>query len=377
MTTSQSVTSPDRWSAAADTMIHRVRQSKEAELEGFPHYADQDTGTWTTTPNGFWTGGFFVGELWLAARLTDDPDFAREAGQWLSRLESRVDSGTVFRGFLFYYSCVTGAVLCGDATARAMAHRAARSLARTFNPVPGILPLGSEAEEAHRVGDNEANIDGISAVPLMLWAARDLGDADLRRVAIDHALGSARFFVNTDGSVIQSASFDPNTGEVTQRYTHKGFSDSSIWTRAQAWAMLGFSSGARLAPEEPRLLEIAERVSDWWLDHVPDDLIAYWDFSAPVTPETRRDTSGTAIAAAALLKLSMIHPDPERARRYREAARQTASQLVANHLRPSGILADGCFDPRSGTAVASELIWGDYFLLETLAFLSGRLAAEI
>ncbi len=377
--------SESRWGPAAERMIARVRATMESHLDGFPHYGDPATGTWTTTPNGFWTGGFFVGELWLAGAMTGDLAFHAAAREWLAKLESRVESGTVFRGFLFYYGAVTGAVIAGDDTARLMAQRASRSLAGTFRPIPGILPLGREAEEAHTVGDNEANIDGISAVPLMLWSARDLGDAELARVAVAHAMGSGRFFVNADGSVIQSASFDPESGSVTRRYTHKGYSDESIWTRAQAWAMLGYAGGARLAPEEPELLALAEQTADWWLAHIPEDRVSYWDFSAPVTPETRRDTSGTAIAAAALLKLSAIHPDRAKSRRYREAAEATVEALVTRHLtpvgkadnRPPGILADGCFDPRSGTAVSNELIWGDYFLLESLAVLSGRLTADL
>lgn len=374
-----------KWREAAERMIDRVRDTTNSRLDGFPHYADPATGEWTTTPNGFWTGGFFVGELWLSGVLTGDPAFHAAAREWLAKLESRVESGTVFRGFLFYYSAVTGAVLAEDRVARSMAQRSSRSLAETFRPMPGILPLGRDAEEAHTVGDNEANIDGISAVPLMLWSARTLGDSELARIAVAHAKCSARLFVNSDGSVIQSASFDPETGATTRRYTHKGYSDESIWTRAQAWAMLGYAGAARLAPEEPELLAVAETVSDWWLAHVPEDRVSYWDFSAPITPQTRRDTSGTAIAAAALLKLSAIHPDRAKAEGYRKAAKATVDALVTRHLtpvgekdtRPPGILADGCFDPRSGTAVSNELIWGDYFLLESLAALSGRLPADL
>jgi unsaturated chondroitin disaccharide hydrolase len=45
--------------------------------------------------------------------------------------------------------------------------------------------------------------------------------------------------------------------------------------------------------------------------------------------------------------------------------------------RASGMLADGCFDPKNSVAVANELIWGDYFLFETLGILSGRLKPAI
>jgi len=116
--------------------------------------------------------------------------------------------------------------------------------------------------------------------------------------------------------------------------------------------MLFYALAARLAPEEPDLLALADAVTQWWLANVPADRVAYWDFSAPRTPATRRDTSGTAIAAAAMLKLAARHPDPARAAQYREAAAATVRALADRHLKDTGLLADGCFDPNNGTAVA-------------------------
>ena len=45
--------------------------------------------------------------------------------------------------------------------------------------------------------------------------------------------------------------------------------------------------------------------------------------------------------------------------------------------RPIGILTQGCFDPKSGTALSSELIWGDYFLLESLGVLTGCIEPSV
>ena len=365
------------WLDAVSKMIGRVTETRDANLAGFPHYGDQKTREWITSPDGFWTGGFWVGELWLAARLTGDASYSEAARGWLKRLEPRIDSRSVFRGFLFYYSAVTGAVLQGDALSADMAARAAKSVSGQFDPIAGLIPLGAEAEEAHTVGDGEANIDGMMAVPLLLWAARHCGDDDLRKIALAHAYKSEEFFIRPDGGVIQSASFDTKTGDLTRRYTHKGFSDASIWTRAQAWAMLTYAIAASQERGESNLLRIAEKVADWWLSRIPKDLVAYWDFDAPLTPDTRRDTSGTAIAAAALLKLASIHPDNAKAARYATTARETARALVQQHLTSTGILANGCFDPKNNKAVANELIWGDYLLMETIARFSGKLAVAI
>lgn len=365
------------WGEAQAKILKRVSSTIDQNLNGFPHIGDPKTGAWVTTPDGFWTGGFWIGELWLAASVTGEAQYLEAAKRWLERLEPRVESKTVFRGFLFYYGAVIGALLHGDQKAAALAEDAAQSLGRQFDPIANLIPLGKEAEEAHSVGDGEANIDGLPAAPVMLWAAKRLRDYELRQRALKHAYRSAEFFLRDDGGVIQSASFDTATGEVNRRYTHKGYADDSIWTRAQAWAMLGFVLSARLEPKETLLVQLAEKVCDWWLANSPQDRVAYWDFNAPVTPETKRDTSGTAIAAAALLKLSQIHPDANKAATYRDTAEATARSLVERHLNSMGILADGCFDPKNGTAVSNELIWGDYFLFETVATINGKLHSPV
>jgi unsaturated chondroitin disaccharide hydrolase len=254
--------------------------------------------------------------------------------------------------------------------------RAARSVGRAFNPALGLIPLGVAAEEAHTVGDNDANIDGLITSALLLWAAQQSRDNELRRNALANAGKNADVFIQADNSVIQSATLDPGSGRVERLYTHKGSAPDSIWTRAQAWAMLNYSLCAMLAPEETRLLATAERVAQWWIDHVPSDHVAYWDFSVEKTPATRRDTSGTAIALSALLRIAALTPDKGKAERYRAAAEATARALAERHLKPSGLLADGCFDPKNNTAVANELIWGSYYLLESLGVLSGKLAPK-
>jgi unsaturated chondroitin disaccharide hydrolase len=368
------------WETAIERMLDRIEHTLSLDLAGFPNIGDPATGNWKTSPDGFWTGGFWVGMLWLADRYTGDSRYGAAAEKWLGRLANRVESRTVFRGLLFYPAAVLGAELTSSISARETAIRASRSLGCQFMRRVGIIPLGNEAEEAHSVGDHDANIDGLIASPLMLWAAKSTKDGNLHEKALSHAAKTAEFFVRADGSVIQSATFDPKTGAISRRYTHKGFSETSIWTRAQAWAMLGYTLSAKNAPEEKQLTEWARTTASWWVKNAPADMVAYWDFSAPIAPETWRDTSGTAIAASSLLGIASIIQGEEGAG-FRRHAEKTVQALVQRHLtpvddadhRPPGILADGCFDVRHGEALANELIWGDYFLFECLGRLSGRL----
>lgn len=369
-------TEPATIAAARARLLARADQTVAAGLPGLPHHADVRTGEWTTSPDGDWTGGHFVGQLWLAAgRNRDRHEAARE---YSARLDGREDSPTIFRGFLFHYGAALGGHLLGDGTAWDRAERGARGLFGSFNPRAGIMPLGSAAEEAHSVGDAETSIDAVGAVSALLSAvANRVGDPSMREAAVAHARRHIEICVREDGSVCQSGTVDPATGEIVRRYSHKGHSPSSTWARAQAWAMLAFTMSAHWLPGHPEFLDTAKLVADWWMAHVPEDLVSFWDFDDPEIPHTLKDTSATAIASAVLLKLAALVPE---GKKYRDLARRTVDTLVGQYLRPVpglpgeiAVLTTGCYNKLLGLATANELVWGDYYLAEALAVLDGDL----
>ncbi|WP_435121213.1 glycoside hydrolase family 88 protein [Amycolatopsis thermoflava] len=374
--TAGSHTEAATFAAARARMQARVDQTVDAGLPGLPHHADVRTGEWTTTPDGDWTGGHFVGQLWLAACRGGRHREAARA--YSARLDGREHSPTIFRGFLFHYGAALGGHLLGDGAAWERAERGARGLAGSFNPAAGIMPLGTAAEEAHSVGDAETSIDAVGAVSALLSAVADrTGDHRMRDAAVAHARRHIEICVRDDGSVCQSGTVDPVTGQLVRRYSHKGHSPSSTWARAQAWAMLAFTMSAHWLPGHPEFLDTAVTVADWWAAHVPEDLVTFWDFDDPAVPHTFKDTSATAIAAAALLKLAALLRD---GRKYRDLARRTVDALVTGYLRPVpglpgeiAVLTTGCYNKLLGLATADELVWGDYYFTEALAVLDGDL----
>src|SRR5262245_4581034 len=117
------------WQTGLERMLRRVDATGETALVGFPHYGDLATGRWPTwaagrwtpSPAGDWTGGFWNGLCWLAAHATGEARYRRWALEWAERLRARAASDTVFRGFLFYYGALLGAVLEADTQARELA----------------------------------------------------------------------------------------------------------------------------------------------------------------------------------------------------------------------------------------------------------------
>jgi unsaturated chondroitin disaccharide hydrolase len=374
------------WSEAIDRMLRRIQDTADRVTNGYPHWAHNETGQWTTTPDGDWTGGFWIGMLWLAATATGDPRYRAMAEPLAERLRARIDADTVFKAFPAYYGAALGAILHDAPSARDIALRTAQSLARLYAPALALVPLGGQAEEGTHIGNTEASIDSLQAAPLLFWAAREAEDATLREVAVHHADTIIPLHLRPEGSFIQSSSLDPVTGRLVRHYTHKGFSDTSTWGRAQGWGML-FATQSHIAdPSHAAWLAAGMRGADWWLAHVPPDRVAFWDFDDPAIPKTERDTAATAIAVAALLKLGRVATPESLRARYRQAAEATARALVVNYLTPThagdgrvpGMFTEACFNKRPDArpqdkVTRCEFIVGSYYLFESLLCLDGRL----
>jgi unsaturated chondroitin disaccharide hydrolase len=207
----------------------------------------------------------------------------------------------------------------------------------------------------------------------------------MREIAHHHAATIIPLHQREDNSFVQSSTVD-KTGKLIKHYTHKGFSATSTWGRAQAWGILFSTMSHLAAPEETSWLEAAERGAEWWISHIPQDHVAFWDFDDPAIPNTERDTAATAVASCALLKLSKTSKDASLRAKYREIAESTIQALVTGYLTPispsdkrkPGILTESCFNKRpdarpQDAANKCEFIVADYYLLECLLVLTESL----
>src|ERR1035437_10209632 len=174
------------WNRAAGDMISRMEQTAAALDHAFPHWANGQTGVWTTTPDGDWTGGAWPGMLWLAHRMTGNEKFHELARTWCLRLRPRAKLETAFKGFGFYCGAALGQILTGDETGKTVALEAAESLRNQFDPRLGLIPLGKDAEEHGEIGKAFSSIDSLQAAPLLFWAASQTGEDSYRERAGTH-----------------------------------------------------------------------------------------------------------------------------------------------------------------------------------------------
>ena len=371
------------WTDAIGRILERMETTRKSVGNEYPHWADPETGTWTTTVDGDWTGGFWAGMHWLAAKHTGKDHYRAQAAALAQGLKNRVAVETVFKSFALYYGAALGSILYEDKSANDLALAGARSLTAMYNPALALIPLGSQAEEGGHIGNIETSIDSLQAAPFLFWAARVSADDKMREIAHRHAATIIPLHQRGDDSFIQSSTLDEK-GRLVRHYTHKGYSATSTWGRAQAWGILFSTMSYLAAPEESSWLLAAQRGAQWWIAHVPKDHVAFWDFDDPAIPNTERDTAATAIASSALLKLSKAAQDAASRSKYQAVAESTITTLVTNYLTPTspqdkripGILTESCFNKRPDArphdaANKCEFIVADYYLLECLLVLAG------
>lgn len=349
----------------------RIAATERAAAPGrYAYYTVGDV--WKYSGPAGWAAGYVPGAMWSCYQVCGREWWRDEAtGRQAAIGAASVTGDTLNTGALFFPSYVRAYSLTGEERFRRKGIEAATGAAQRFDPEVGAMLSRPN-------GRFNVIVDSLSVKPQLLWwAARNGGSPELADIARRHVLTAARDFLRPDGSTYHIVYYDPDTGAVLEQGQSSGYSADSTWARGQAWAILGFAAAYRREPE-PVFLSAARSVSDWYLDHLPPDLVPYWDFGDPAIPEAPRDSSAAAIAASGLLDLALLDPDPGRRERYEAAARATLSSLMSDDYASFGanpaVLLRGTYLWRSGITDRG-LAFGDAYFLEALLRLR-RLAPD-
>lgn len=361
------------WAQAIQQAVEQTKRNIERFGEQFPHVS-KDGRHYELNANTDWTDGFWSGILWLSYEYTGDRRFRDAAVRTVDSFRRRLEENPASLdhhdiGFLYSLSSQAGWIIEKDEAARQLTLQAADVLLKRWREKPQLIQAWGPENDPENGG--RIIIDCLMNLPLLYWAFKQTGEEKYREIAEIHAEKSRRYLVRGDDSSYHTFYFDPLTGDAVRGGTHQGYRDGSTWTRGQAWGIYGFVLAYR-ALGRPEFLETSKRMARYFIDRVPEDHVVYWDFDAPQVPETKRDSSASAIAAAGMLELigHMAADDPLRDE-LQEAVHRSMSSLARNYAPDPasgdhGFIRHGSYSVRGGASPDDYTIWGDYFYLEAL-----------
>ncbi len=364
----------DKYQEALGFAEKQVARVVEKYPDYFPIYTEggswkHDGQLWTD-----WTGGFLAGMMWQFHRRTGNADWRTRAEHYSKLLEHRQHDRDVHDlGFIFLNTYLPWFQLTRNPELHDVLIQAGRTLAMRFQQRGQYLRSFVAAESLF--------IDIMMNVPIIFYAANETNDPSLRTIADAHCQTTRDRLVRADGSTAHEGIFDTQSGAFLRQTTHQGLRGDSAWARGLAWSLYGYSQCYALT-NDPAYLEVSQRNADYWLSHLPDDQVSYWDFDAdlsrPAPQGAQKDSSAAAIAASGLLDLaqqtkSANQPDSaEKSQQYRECALAMLDALVepeylANEtLGWEGILKHGVYHTEKNLGVDESVMWGEFFFVEAL-----------
>ena len=347
----------------------------------YPSLTPVPYGAWSTTGASAWTSGFYPGRFWYLydwSKYSPWRTIARSRQAGIAG--QRYNNTTHDLGFMIYDSF--GQDFRLDGAFGTYCLQAAATLATRYNAIVGCIRSWDSINDTTQF---RVIIDNMMNLELLLWGSKQPGGSSTwKTMAISHATKTLNNHVRSDGTTFHVVNYDQKTGAVISKYTVQGYSNSSTWSRGQAWALYGFSIVYRETGNST-FLTGARRTADAFLRLLhfdptgksSPDPIPYWDFSAPVTLASTladKDSSAGAIGASGLLELSKWETDSARKAVYANAAaailtKLATSSYVASESQGEALLMHGTSN-RPGNSYNTGTIYGDYFLLEAVLKLS-------
>lgn len=326
--------------------------------------------------NRDWTNGFWTGEIWLAYEHCGD-ERLKKAGEiqihsFFERIHKKIEVDHHDMGFLYSPSCVAGYKLIGSSEGREAAIKAADQLITRYHPVGEFIQAWGpmDAPENYRL-----IIDCLLNLPLLYWASRETGDCRYREIAEKHIHTAVANVIREDYSTWHTFFFDMKTGSPDHGATCQGYRDGSAWARGQAWGVYGMALAYRYTGRK-EYIDLFRHVTEYYLEHLPKDLVPYWDLEFTDGDDQPRDSSSASIAACGMLEMAK-YLGTEEAKHYRAIANRIIKSIYDNYAVKDMNISNGLvlhstysnhspYNTCNHRGVDECNLWGDYFYMEAL-----------
>lgn len=337
---------------------------------------------YTYGENREWTTGFWSGEVWLSYENAQD-DLSKALLRKVAeeniysfeyRIDHQIDVEHHDMGFLYILSCVAGHQLIDSKIGKQAALKAAENLVSRYqNKGEFIQAWGKlNAPDNYRL-----IIDCLLNVPLLFWATRETEEARFAEIAEKHIETTFSYVLREDGSTWHTIFFDQETGEFQRGQTSQGYKNTSAWSRGQSWGIYGAALAYKNL-QKPEYMDIFRKTSNFFLEHLPDDLCPFWDFTFGNGDEKNepRDSSAAVIAVCGFLEMAK-YLDEKEADYYITVSKKIMKSLIDTYQVSASSTSNGQL--KGGTYARKTLynecrnnglnectIWGDYFFMEAL-----------
>ncbi len=319
-----------------------------------------------------WGNGFWTGILWHAYELTGDEKYKiralEEIPTFTKRIKEKIGVNHHDMGFLYTPSCVAAYKLTGSEEGKAAAIMAADHLLSRYHDKGQFIQAWGNVSDPK---DFRLIIDCLLNIPLLYWASEVTGNDDYAVKAFNHFNATVENICRPDASTYHTYYFDPDTGKPVKGVTHQGAFDDSAWGRGQAWGVYG-PLLTYIYKKDEKAMHLFKATTNYFLNNIPDDLIAYWDLSFTDADNQPKDTSANVIVMCAMLE-GIKHMDKDDPLReiYLNATHRMMDVIIDKHIpedhpESNGLLMDQVYSIPHKIGVSEHNIWGDYFYMEAL-----------
>ncbi len=352
--------------------IKKIDKCIEQVGNKFPHEFSENNVYKTVDNVGGWGTGFWSGILWHAYQLTGNEKYKNtmlsQIPSWTKRITEKIGVNHHDMGFLFSLSCVAAYKLDGNEEAKAAAIMAADHLCTRYQEKGQFIQAWGNVSDPK---DYRLIIDCLLNIPLLYWASEVTGDPKYETIAWNHFNSTVEVCCRADASTYHTYYFDPETGLPVKGVTHQGAFDDSAWARGQTWGIYG-PLLTYIYKKSDKALQVFKATTNYFLNELPEDYIAYWDLVFKDGTEEPRDTSSNAIAMCGMLE-GIKHMDKDDPLRqiYINACNIMMNELIDNYIskdvpESNGLLLHQTYAKPQGIGIDEHNIWGDYFYLEAL-----------
>lgn len=357
---------------ALSEAIKKIDFALPTFTDKFPDHASVNNVYAAVENNAGWNTGFWTGILWHAYQLTGDEKYKNVALHHVPSFHKRIVEklGVAHHdmGFLYTPSCVAAWKLEGNEMAKEAAVLAADNLISRYHEKAGFI----QAWGALGAKDNyRLIVDCLLNLPVLYWASEVTGDKKYEEIAYTHFSTTIDLCCRPDASTYHTYFFDVETNKPLKGVTAQGASDDSAWARGQTWGIYG-PLLTYIYKKDPKALEVFKATTNYYLNHLPEDYIAFWDLSFTDGDDEPRDSSSNAIALCGMLEgiKYMDENDPLR-KIYVNATKIIMNSLIDNYLtkdipEANGLLLHATYGKPQRNGVDEMNIWGDYFYMEAL-----------